>query len=47
LTKCNQHKINSKLCLFWNNLKQGYDFFEQKKTLPIVTTDKQGRYLIK
>lgn len=32
---------------FWNNLKEGFDSFEQKKTLPIISIDKQGKYLIK
>ena len=29
---------------FWNNIKEGYDYFEYKKTLPVVSIDKQGKY---
>ena len=32
---------------FWNNIKDGYDYFEYKKTLPIVSVDKQGKYHFK
>ncbi len=32
---------------FWNNLKEGYTYFEKKKTLPIITVDKQGKYIFK
>lgn len=31
---------------FWNNLKEGFDSFEQEKTLPIITIDKQGKYVV-
>jgi len=29
---------------FWKNLKQGYDYFEKKKTIPIVKSDDLGVY---
>lgn len=32
---------------FWTNLKEGYDSFESSKLLPVVTVDKQGKYLFK
>jgi len=32
---------------FWNNIKDGYEYFEHKKTLPIVSVDKQGKYHFK
>lgn len=46
------HQLHSKkakksLVPFWNNLKEGFDRFEQKKTLPIITIDKQGKYVFK
>lgn len=40
-------KNHPKQIAFWNNLKEGYDSFEQKKTLPIVSVDKQGKYHFK
>lgn len=36
-----------KLVHFWENIRTGYQYFENKKTLPIVTVDKQGKYLFK
>ncbi len=33
-----------KLMEFWNNLKRGYDYFENNKTLPKITVDKAGKY---
>ena len=44
-TKCAHYYKNPKLCSFWNNLKKGFDIFEQKKTLPKVSVDKQGQYV--
>ena len=29
---------------FWKNLKEGYDWFEKKKTVPKVYVDKSGKY---
>ncbi|MEW6469323.1 MAG: L,D-transpeptidase family protein [Bacteroidota bacterium] len=29
---------------FWKNLKEGYDWFEKKKTVPKVYVDKEGKY---
>ena len=34
-----------KLITFWENLKRGYDYFEENKKLPHVKVDKNGRYL--
>lgn len=31
---------------FWKNIKAGYDYFENKKQLPKITTDKSGKYLV-
>jgi murein L,D-transpeptidase YafK len=36
---------NVKLISFWENLQSGYDMFEKGKMLPIVTVDKNGKYL--
>ena len=30
---------------FWNNLKDGYSFFENKKNLPSIAVDQNGKYL--
>ena len=38
---------NVDLKAFWANLKEGFDYFETKKTLPAVTIDKKGRYHFK
>lgn len=35
------------LLSFWDNLEQGYDWFEEKKTVPAVTVDGKGKYLFK
>lgn len=29
---------------FWQNIKEGFDYFQQKKIVPRVTVDKEGRY---
>lgn len=44
--QCAAHFKNPKLCAFWNNMKEGYDYFEQKKSVPNFTVDQQGRYRI-
>lgn len=36
---------NAALLAFWNNLKKGYDYFEEKKKLPEVSVDKEGKYM--
>ena len=38
---------NAPLQAFWQNLKEGFDIFENDHRLPVVTVDKQGRYLFK
>jgi len=37
---------NAKHLEFWKNIKAGYDYFENKKQLPKITTDKFGKYLV-
>jgi len=32
---------------FWNNLKEGYVFFEEKKTEPLISVDEKGRYILR
>jgi murein L,D-transpeptidase YafK len=38
---------NAPLLVFWKNLKEGFDIFENDHRLPVVTVDRQGRYLFK
>ncbi|RNI21807.1 L,D-transpeptidase family protein [Rufibacter latericius] len=37
---------NPKLFSFWENLQTGYFFFEQHKTLPTVTVNSTGNYVV-
>lgn len=32
---------------FWNNLKEGYDYFEKNKTLPEIKVSDTGKYIFK
>jgi murein L,D-transpeptidase YafK len=32
---------------FWANLKSGYDYFENARTLPAITVNKRGRYIFR
>jgi murein L,D-transpeptidase YafK len=36
---------DAKLKSFWENLKTGFDFFEKNHYLPVITIDKNGKYL--
>ena len=38
---------NAGLRRFWDNIYEGYKYFEEKHTLPAVTVDKEGKYLFK
>jgi murein L,D-transpeptidase YafK len=38
---------DSKLRAFWTNIKEGYDYFEKDRRLPVVTVDRQGRYVFR
>lgn len=38
---------NAPLLAFWQNLKEGFDIFENDRRLPVVSVDRQGRYLYK
>jgi murein L,D-transpeptidase YafK len=38
---------DASLIFFWKNIKTGYDYFENKKLLPVVSVDKDGKYLFK
>ena len=40
-------KEDKDLQAFWENIRTGYLWFEQHKTLPRVTVDKEGRYHFK
>ncbi len=39
-----EQEPDSEHAAFWRNIKEGYDWFEEKKTLPSVRVDKRGRY---
>lgn len=39
-------ELNTDLLDFWKNLKQGYDYFENNKRVPKISTDKSGNYLV-
>jgi len=39
-------KLNTDLLDFWKNLKPGYDYFENNKRVPKISTDKSGNYLV-
>ena len=36
---------DTRLVAFWENLREGYDWFEASRTLPTVTVDPAGRYV--
>jgi murein L,D-transpeptidase YafK len=39
-------EVNTDLLDFWKNLKPGYDYFENNKLVPKISTDKSGNYLV-
>jgi murein L,D-transpeptidase YafK len=39
-----EHREDPVLLRFWNNLKQGYDFFGTNKTFPQIMVDRKGSY---
>jgi murein L,D-transpeptidase YafK len=39
-----KHADEDKLISFWSNLEEAYLFFEQNRTIPEFTVDKDGRY---
>ncbi len=39
-------KENAYLKLFNKNIKEVFDFFEQKKELPIIMVNKKGEYVV-
>jgi len=39
-------ELNTDLLDFWKNLKLGYDYFENNKRVPKISTDKSGNYLV-
>jgi murein L,D-transpeptidase YafK len=39
-----KHASRRSVIKLWDNLKTGYDFFEQKRKVPKVSVDKRGRY---
>ena len=41
----NQHKSRTNMLIFWQNIKEGYTYFETNKTLPKVTVNTKGAYL--
>jgi murein L,D-transpeptidase YafK len=41
-----EYKDNPTLLAFWENLKPGYDFFESRKTIPHISVDVTGKYML-
>ena len=41
----NRYNSEPQLISFWQNLQEGYNFFENRKTLPKVQTSAAGKYL--
>lgn len=39
-----KHASDAKLLNFWDNLRQGYDFFESTRTLPTIQVNSDGSY---
>jgi murein L,D-transpeptidase YafK len=42
-----QYSADGQLLSFWENLSEGYNFFEKSKEVPKVTVQKNGTYLFK
>jgi murein L,D-transpeptidase YafK len=42
-----EYKEEKDKIALWDNLKEGYDFFEKNKKLPIITVNTQGKYVFK
>lgn len=40
------YRGNPKLIAFWENLQQGYRYFQQKNTLPTIHVGEKGRYVV-
>lgn len=40
-----QFKNEKEMIALWENLKNGYAYFEEKKQLPIITVDTKGKYI--
>src|SRR5690606_13298403 len=36
---------DERLLNFWENLREGYAYFEEHRTLPVISVDGRGRYL--
>lgn len=43
--KDNHGKKNPSLLTFWENLKTGYDFFENNRNLPVISVNAIGEYV--
>lgn len=42
-----EYKNDKEKIALWENLQSGYQYFEEKKKLPIITVDKNGKYIFK
>lgn len=42
-----KNNYSAALMEFWNELRDGYNYFEKKKYTALVTTDKTGKYQVK
>ena len=40
-----QFEDDPEIIVFWKNLKEGYDYFERRRTPPMIAIDGKGRYL--
>ena len=39
-----KYSDDNELIVFWENLKEGYDYFEKYKRPPTVSVNSQGKY---
>jgi murein L,D-transpeptidase YafK len=42
-----RYSSDQALLNFWENLKEGYDYFEEHRRVPTVRVDQRGRYVIR
>jgi hypothetical protein len=40
-----KYSADKTLLGFWSNIKEGFDLFEAKQTVPVFTVDGQGKYV--
>ncbi|MFH2096889.1 MAG: L,D-transpeptidase family protein [Bacteroidota bacterium] len=47
MAKLKTGDTENEILQFWMNLKEGFDYFEKYKKLPVVTIDAKGKYIFK